>query len=192
MNTAAKVNTLVWLHPSHAEGLARLAEENDFAEWRWLAEERQRLRVPHSEPTPQEIRVSALDQRPVLWPRMGLLTETAMRARLALPDLAGPWPPFTAEEAQAQRLSGRRPGSPNEHFGAKLMLDIAADVVDSARLAAYRVSEPAVRLLQQENLIGPRPARSKQARARKLELQGQIYTVGRIARESIAALLSNG
>ncbi|WP_329235793.1 hypothetical protein [Streptomyces canus] len=192
MNAVAKVNTLVWLHPSHAEGLARLAGENDFAEWKWLAEERQRLGLPKSEPTPEELRVSVLTLRPDVWPRMGHLTETAMRARLALPDLAGPWRPFTAEEAQAQRLSGRRPGTPNEHFGAKLMLDIAADVVDSARLAACRVSEPAVAALHRENLIGLRPSRSKQARARKLELQGQIYTVGRIARESIATLLSNG
>ena len=161
MNAFAKVNTLVWLHPSHAEGLAALAGENDFAEWRWLAEQRQRLGLPRGEPTPEEIRVSVLTLRPDLWPRMGQLTETAMRARLALPDLAGPWPPFTAEEAQAQRLSGRRTGSPNENFGAKLMLDIAADVVDAARLAAYRVSEPAVRSLQQENLIGLRPSRSK-------------------------------
>ncbi|MFC8668692.1 hypothetical protein [Streptomyces sp. NPDC057199] len=192
MNAVAKVNTLVWLHPFQAEGLARLAGENDFAEWQWIAEERQRLRLPKSEPTPEEIRVSALTMRPEWWPRMGQLTETAMSARLALPDLAGPWLPFTPEEAQAQRLSGRRPGSPNEQFGAKMMLDIAADVVDAARLAAYRVSEPTVSALRQENLIGSRPARSKQAHARKLELQGQIYTVGRIARESITTLLSGG
>ncbi|MFM9625341.1 hypothetical protein ACKI14_46405 [Streptomyces turgidiscabies] len=192
MNAVAKVNTLVWLDPSQAAGLARLAGENDKAEWRWLAEERRRIGLHPSEPTPEEIRVSVLTLRPDLWPRMGLLTETAMRARLALPDLAGPWPPFTAEEAQAQRLSGRRPGTPNEHFKAKLMLDIAADVVDGARLAAYRVSEPVVTALHRENLIGLRPSRSKQARARKLELQGQIYTVGRIARESIATLLSSG
>lgn len=115
-----------------------------------------------------------------------------MRARLSLPDLSGPWRPFTTEEAQAQRLTGRRTGSPNESFGAKLMLDIAADVVDAARLAAYRVSEPAVDALQRENLVGLRPSRSKHALARKLELQGQIYTVGRIARESIATLLNDG
>ncbi|WP_331720792.1 hypothetical protein OG762_52170 (plasmid) [Streptomyces sp. NBC_01136] len=192
MNAIAKINTLVWLHPSHAEGLARLAGENDRAEWEWLAEERQRLGLRNGEPTPEEIRVSMLMRRPDWWPRMGQLTEAAMRARLALPDLAGPWRPFTAEEAQAQRLSGRRPGSPNERYGAKLMLDIAADVVDAARLAACRVSESAVMALQRENLIGLRPSRSKRARARKLELQGQIYTVGRIARESIATLLSDG
>ncbi|MFK0160693.1 hypothetical protein ACIQVK_52760 [Streptomyces sp. NPDC090493] len=192
MNAVAKVNTLVWLHAEQAAELARISGENNLAEWQWLAEERRRLGLPLSEPTPEETRVAVLTLRPDLWPRMGLLTETAMRARLALPDLAGPWDPFTAEEAQAQRLSGRRPGSPNEHFGAKLMLDIAADVVDGARLAAYRVSEPAVRALQQENLVGLRPSRSKRARARKLELQGQIYTVGRIAREAIATLLGDG
>lgn len=192
MNTVAKVNTLVWLHPDHADGLAHLAGENDRAEWDWLAEERQRLGLRRGDPTPEEIRVAVLTRRPEWWPRMGLLTEAAMRARLSLPDLSGPWRPFTTEEAQAQRLTGRRTGSPNESFGAKLMLDIAADVVDAARLAAYRVSEPAVDALQRENLVGLRPSRSKHALARKLELQGQIYTVGRIARESIATLLNDG
>ncbi|MFF4709580.1 hypothetical protein [Streptomyces sp. NPDC001297] len=189
MNAVAKVNTLVWIHPLHAQGLISLAEENDRAEGEWLAEQRRLHRLPHGEPTPEEIRITLLTLRPEVWPRMGHLTEAAMRARLAKPDLAGPWQPFSVEEAQAQRLSGRRTGSPNEYFGTKLMLDISADVVDAARLAAYRVSEPAVSSLRQENLIGPGRSRSKKARARMLELQGQIYTVGRIARESIAALL---
>ncbi|MHC3394714.1 hypothetical protein ACLQ2E_35435 [Streptomyces lavendulocolor] len=187
---AGKVNSFVWVSEEDAGALRQLARENAALEAAWVASQRERLDVPPHEPTPEHVRLEALRLRPTEWPGESHLVEASMRVRLGAPDLAGPWPPFTAEEREAQRLSGRRPGTPNEGFTDKLALDISPDVIESARLASYRVSEPVVRQLRAENLIGPGASRSRAARARRAELQAKIYTVGRIAREAIQLVLA--
>ncbi|WP_438297919.1 hypothetical protein [Streptomyces sp. HUAS TT7] len=186
---AGRLNTFVWVHAEQAEALRTIASENARAEADWLASERERLRLHPAEPTPEPIRREAFRLRPQQWPGQSYLVETAMRARLAAPDLAGPWAPFTPEEREMQRLAGRRPGTPNAHFGDKLALDLTPELVDSAQLAAYRVSAPTVARLYAENLIGPGASRSRAARARREQLQAQIFTLGRIAREAINLII---
>lgn len=185
----AKVNIFVWMRSDHAQALRDIAEENARRERKWLAEQREALGLLPDEPTPENLRLEVLRLRPDTWPGESQLVDAAMRVRLSAPDLAGPWEPFTPEEREKQRLSGRRTGSPNENFGAKMALDLSTEVVDAALLAAYRVSQPVVAQMWAERLIGPRPKRSREALARKRELQARIFTLGRIARESIATLV---
>lgn len=187
--TVAKANTFVWLHRRHAEALRRIAAENSRLERAWLAEQRESLGLRSGDPTPEKLRALVLRLRPERWPGESHMVEAAMRVRLAAPDLAGPWSPFTPDELETQRLSGRRTGSPNEQFGDKMALDIAADVVEFAQLAAYRISQPIIEKMHTEKLIGPRPKRSREAVARKCELQAQVYTLGRIAREAIVSIV---
>lgn len=189
--TAGKLNTFVWLHPSQGAALRSIARANAHAEAEWIASERERLGIRPDEPTPEAVRLEAFALRPGTWPTASHLVEAAMRRRLSAPDLAGPWPPFTSDERESQRLSGRRPGTPNERFTDKIAVDIAPDVIASAQLAAYRVSQPVVAQLRAENLIGPGASRSRAARARREELQSQIFTVGRIAREAINRLTAS-
>ncbi|MER7952334.1 hypothetical protein ABTY59_33575 [Streptomyces sp. NPDC096079] len=186
---AGKVNTFVWLRARQATALRDLSRRNAAAEAAWLHSQRELNKVHPDEPTPEPIRLEAFQLRPHTWPRESHLVETAMRKRLAASDLSGPWAPFTASEREAQRLAGRRSGTPNEGFDDKLALDLAPEVVDLARLASHRISEPIVNQLRAENLIGPGASRSRQARARREELQAQIYTLGRIAREAIALVV---
>ncbi|NWF30862.1 hypothetical protein HW130_32235 [Streptomyces sp. PKU-EA00015] len=186
---SGKVNTFVWLHKWQGDELRRIARENAAAEAAWVDAERARLGLALDAPTPQAVRLEALALRPGTWPGASHLVEASMRVRLAAPDLAGPWAPFRPSEQEAQRLAGRRPGTPNEQFTDKIAVDIAPDLIASAQLAAYRVSEPVVAQLHAENLIGSGASRSRAARARRAELQAQIYTVGRIAREAITRLI---
>lgn len=188
---AGKVNTYVWLHKWQGDGLRHLARENAKAESAWIASQRERLGLHPTDPTPEVVRLEALSLRPGTWPGESHLAEASMRVRLSAPDLAGPWAPFTPSELESQRLPGRRTGSPNENFTDKIAIDIAPDVIASARLAAYRVSEPVIAQLRAENLIGPGASWSRRARDRREELQAQIYTVGRIAREAITRLISS-
>ncbi|MFD5372100.1 hypothetical protein [Streptomyces sp. NPDC127103] len=187
--TAGKLNTFVWLHTWQGDALRRIARENAAAEVAWVGAERERLGVAPNAPTPEHIRLEALALRPGTWPGASHLVEASMRVRLAAADLAGPWAPFTPSEREAQRLAGRRTGTPNERFADKIAVDIDPGLIASAQLAAYRVSEPVVAQLRAENLIGPGASRSRAARQRKAELQAQIYTVGRIAREAITRLI---
>ncbi|OII64316.1 hypothetical protein BJP40_00155 [Streptomyces sp. CC53] len=187
---AGKLNTFVWLHKWQGDELRRIARQNAAAEADWVNAERERLGVAPHAPTPEHIRLEALALRPGPWPGASQLVEAAMRVRLSAPDLAGPWPPFTPDEQEAQRLAGRRPGTPNERFDDKIAVDIDPALIASAQLAAYRVSAPVVAQLRAENLLGPGAARSRAARARKAELQAQIYTLGRIAREAITLVIT--
>ncbi|WP_073229336.1 hypothetical protein [Streptomyces sp. NBRC 110465] len=188
--TAGKLNTFVWLHTSQGDALREIARNNARAEAAWIADQRERLNLGPDDPTPEAVRREALALRPGTWPGASHLVEASMRVRLAAPDLAGPWQPLTPDERETQRLAGRRIGTPNQHFADKIAVDIAPDIIDAARLAAYRVSEPVIAQLRAENLIGPGASRSRAARARRDELQAQIYTLGRIAREAINRLIS--
>ncbi|WP_326655708.1 hypothetical protein [Streptomyces sp. NBC_01750] len=188
--TAGKVNTFVWLHKWQGAALRQLARDNAATEAAWIASQRERLGVRPTDPTPEPVRLEALARRPETWPGESHLVEASMRVRLAAPDLAGPWVPFTPTELESQRLSGRRPGTPNQRFTDKIAVDIAPGVIASAQLAAYRVSEPVIAQLRTENLIGPGASRSRRARDRREELQAQIYTVGRIAREAITRIIA--
>lgn len=185
-----KVNTFVWLHPDHAEKLREMARQNARFEAAWLLEQRDALGLSEREPTPEELRLDILDLRPNNWPGESHLVTAAMRRRMTEDPLADPWPPFTEAERKFQRLAGRRTGTPNEGFGDKIALDLPADLVESAQLAAYRISQPIVATLRAENLIGRNPKRSREALARKRQLQADIYTLGRIIRESITKIVA--
>ncbi|MER7049931.1 hypothetical protein [Streptomyces jumonjinensis] len=187
--TIGKHNTFVWVHRSDGDALRTMAEANRHEEMAWIAEQCERAGLHPSEPTPELIRLEALALRPGTWPTQSNLLEAAMRVRLAAPDLVGPWVPFTHEEREAQRLPGRRYGTAKQKFTDKLALDIDPVLVDHGHLAAYRISEPIVAELIAENLVGPGASRSRAARQRREELQAQIYTLGRVVREALAAIV---
>ncbi|MFE9484504.1 hypothetical protein ACFYNM_38730 [Streptomyces spororaveus] len=186
---AGKLNTFVWVHEEDANALRELSGANAAREAAWLTAQRERLGLSEGEPTPKPLRLELLRLRPVRWPGQSHLVEASMRVRLSRPDLVGPWSPFTPEERESQRLSGRRPGTPSERFTDKLALDLDPELVNFAQLASHRISEPIVSQLRAENLLGPGRSRSRAARLRREELQAQIYTLGRIIREAIALVL---
>uniref|UniRef100_UPI003F490DF1 hypothetical protein n=1 Tax=unclassified Streptomyces TaxID=2593676 RepID=UPI003F490DF1 len=183
-----KRNVVVWLDEESANALGAMAEANVDAQNEWLAEQRAALGVQDGDPTPEDVRLEMMALRPDNWPGESLLLESAMRRRLALPDLAGPWVPLTERELAIQRLPGRRIGTPTQKFDRKLAFDLDPHLVLQALTAAYRVSEPVVTALIRENLVGPRPRRSREALARKRALQADIYTLGRIVREAICLI----
>ncbi|WP_327389139.1 hypothetical protein [Streptomyces sp. NBC_01207] len=187
---AGKRNTFVWVHEEDADALRELGAANAAREAAWLTSMREQLGVAEDDPTPEPLRLELLRLRPVQWPGQSHIVEASMRVRLSHPDLAGPWAPFTPEERERQRLSGRRPGTPSERFTDKLALDLDPELVDLAQLASHRISEPIVSRMHAENLLGPGRSRSRLARLRREELQAQIYTLGRIAREAIALVLN--
>ncbi|MFC9298480.1 hypothetical protein ACFTWH_27960 [Streptomyces sp. NPDC057011] len=186
---AGKRNTFVWVHEEDAKALRDLCGDNAAREAAWLASQREQLGLTEGEPTPEPLRLELLRLRPARWPGQSHIVEASMRVRLSRPDLVGPWVPFTPAERESQRLSGRRPGTPSERFSDKLALDLDPELVDLAQLASYRISEPIVSQMHAENLLGPGRSRSRRARLRREELQAQIYTLGRIAREAIALVL---
>ncbi|MEU9079985.1 hypothetical protein AB0D22_35585 [Kitasatospora sp. NPDC048538] len=189
MRTSDIVNTFAWVHVDQAKKLRDLARRNAHLENSWLLDRRAALGLGENEPTPEHIRIEMLTLRPDNWPGESLMVTAAMRRRMAEAPLAGTWPPFTDQERAAQRLAGRRPGTPDEHFGDKFALDLPADLVSAAQLAAHRLSEPVVAKLHAENLIGSGRSRSKKSVTRRLELQGQIWTLGRVIRESITMIV---
>ncbi|WP_031078066.1 hypothetical protein [Streptomyces sp. NRRL WC-3742] len=182
-------NTFVWVHRDQAAKLREMARLHADLEYSWLLDQRATLGLGDDEPTPEHIRIEMMALRPDNWPGESLMVAAAMRRRMAAEPLAGYWEPFTPQERAAQRLPGRRTGTPDERFGDKLALDLPVDLVDSAQLAAYRLSEPIVAALRAEHLVGPDRSRSKKATARRLELQAQIWTLGRVIRESITMIV---
>ncbi|MFD0409942.1 hypothetical protein [Kitasatospora sp. NPDC127116] len=183
------INTFVWVHIDQAKKLREMARFHAGLERSWLLDRRAALGLADSEPTPEHVRIEMLTLRPDNWPGESLMVSAAMRRRMMEKPLAGAWPPFTEQERAAQRLAGRRTGTPDEGFGDKLALDLPTELVGAAQLAAYRLSEPIVIALRDENLVGPRRSRSKESAARRLELQGQIWTLGRVIRESITMIV---
>ncbi|MGW1767199.1 hypothetical protein ACWCQL_24410 [Streptomyces sp. NPDC002073] len=182
---AGKLNTFVWVHEEQATALRSMSDANADRESAWLHEQRGALGLSENQPTPEHLRLEILRLRPLQWPRQSHLVEESMWLRLSQPDLAGPWLPFTPRERESQRLSGRRPGTPSEKFGDKLALDLDPELVELAQLASHRISEPIVRQLHAENLLGPGRSQSRTSRLRREELQAKIYTLGRVVREAI-------
>ncbi|MGW3201948.1 hypothetical protein ACWDBD_47030 [Streptomyces sp. NPDC001118] len=179
---------VVWLTTAQYTWLEGVSADSAAAEAAWLTQQRERLAVPAGEPLPLAVHLELADTRPHRWPRQVHLVNNAIRTRLALPDMAGPWPPWTDDERKRHGVRGRRTGTPHQGFDRKCSYDLDTHLVDSARLAADRVSEPAIRALKDERLIGPSRRRGLAATARREELQAQIYTLGRIIRQGINLL----
>lgn len=179
---------VVWLTTDQDAWLETTAKDNTATEAAWLAEQRERLAIPDGEPLPLAVHLELADTRPRLWPRQVHLVNNAIRTRLSLPDLAGPWRPWTNDERNRHAVRGRRIGTPNQGFDIKCSYDLDSVAVDMARLAADRYSEPFIAALKAERLIGPSRRRGLAAAARREELQAQIYTLGRIIRQGINLL----
>lgn len=180
-----RINVPVWLYLEQAHFLRARAGENLRREREWLAVQRESMGLKINEPSPPGLRVALLELRPVEWPGESHMVESAMRERLQQSPLAGPWASLTEEERSVAGLSGRKIGSAQQDFDTLLSFDLDSGLVESARLAAHRISEPVVAALIRENLVGRGASRSKDSVARKIELQAEIYTLGRIIRESI-------
>ena len=179
---------VIWLTTAQYAWLEAVSVDNEGAEAAWLADQRERLGIPQDEPLPLALRLEVAATRPQRWPRQVHLVNDAIRTRLSLPDLAGPWKPWTPQERELHHLAGRRIGTPRQGFDMKASYDLDTTTVEAARLAADRVSEPAIAALKAERLIGPSARRSRAATARRTELQAQIYTLGRIIRQGINLL----
>ncbi|MEU6332792.1 hypothetical protein ABZ851_36930 [Streptomyces sp. NPDC047049] len=158
---------VVWLTTDQYTWLETTAGDNAAAETAWLADQRERLAIPDGQPLPEALHLELADTRPHRWPRQVHLVNNAIRIRLALPDLAGPWPPWTDDERKRHRIRGRRTGTPHQGFDRKCSYDLDTHLVDAARLAADRVSEPAIRALKNERLLGPSRRRGLAAAARR-------------------------
>ncbi|MFD8026150.1 hypothetical protein ACFV6G_37765 [Streptomyces lavendulae] len=135
----------------------------------------------------RQARMEAADVRPDLWPALDVLMGRALRARLQLPDTAGPWLPLTPAELTRLSLSGRWPAclSGCEHGTAERAFTLDEDLVLWLRTAAWRISEPILRELEEKNLIGLQRDMSEEARAERERLAAQLYPSSRIAREAV-------
>jgi len=172
-----------------ALALANSAGANEDAERSWLAAERKRRNLSARTPTPIALRLEALQRRPLEWGRACHLVDAAVLAVLRRPELCGPWRPLTEREQAEQRLGGRRIGSTNEGFPYVVCLDLSPETAGALVLAALRASAPAIAALVDENLVGLGACRSRRCRTRKEELQGKIFTTGRIIREAIVLVM---
>ncbi|MFF0142660.1 hypothetical protein ACFYRN_40285 [Streptomyces sp. NPDC005227] len=135
----------------------------------------------------RQARMEAAEVRSVHWPALDVLMERALKERLELPDLAGPWLPLTAGERTRLSLSGRWPAclSGLEHGTAERAFTLDETVVLRLRTAAWRVSEPVLKELEEKNLIGPQADLSEQAREERDRLAVKLYPSSRIAREAV-------
>ena len=135
----------------------------------------------------RQARMEAAAVRPVRWPALDVLMERALKQRLQLPDLAGPWLPLTPQELARLSLSGRWPAclSGCEHGTAERAFTLDEDLVLQLRTAAWRVSEPVLKELEEKNLIGPQRDLSDEAREERDRLAALLYPSSRIAREAV-------
>jgi hypothetical protein len=101
--------------------------------------------------------------------------------------LAGPWLPLTAGERTRLSLSGRWPAclSGCENGTAERAFTLDDKVVLQLRTAAWRVSEPVLKELEEKNLIGPQAHLSEEARVERDRLGAKLYPSSRIAREAV-------
>ncbi|MCX4885989.1 hypothetical protein [Streptomyces sp. NBC_00847] len=158
------------------ERATELAEPMDTPQWERAVA---RLR--------RQARMEAAEVRPVRWPALDVLMERALKERLQAEDLAGPWMPLTAGERTRLSLSGRWPAclSRCEHGTAERAFTLDDKVVLQLRTAAWRVSEPVLKELEEKNLIGPHADLSEEARVERDRLAAKLYPSSRIAREAV-------
>ncbi|MFJ8855174.1 hypothetical protein [Streptomyces sp. NPDC102437] len=133
----------------------------------------------------RQARIEAAEVRPVRWPALDVLMERALKERLQLPDLAGPWLPLTAGERTRLSLSGRWPACLSGLSTAERAFTLDENVVLQLRTAAWRVSEPVLKELEEKNLIGPQADLSEAAREERDRLAAKLYPSSRIAREAV-------
>ncbi|MEV5348968.1 hypothetical protein [Streptomyces achromogenes] len=170
------------------------AEETEYVNTR-TAEEAESLTEEEGSPAWERavarirraVRVEAAGHRPEWWPSLDVLMGEALEARLKLPDLAGPWPPLTNFERARLSLTGRWPAclSGLEHGTAERSFTLNVDLVLRLRTAAWRISEPILKELEEKNLTGPSRDLSEEARAERDRLAALLYPPSRIAREAV-------
>lgn len=158
------------------ERAAALTEPVDTPQWERAVS---RLR--------RQARMEAAEVRPVRWPALDVLMERALTERLQLPDLAGPWLPLTPGELTRLSLSGRWPAclSGCERGTAERAFTLDEDLVLQLRTAAWRISEPVLKELEEKNLIGPQRDLSEEAQEERERLAAKLYPSSRIAREAV-------
>ncbi|MFJ2833596.1 hypothetical protein ACIPC1_39665 [Streptomyces sp. NPDC087263] len=135
----------------------------------------------------RQARMEAAEVRPVRWPALDVLMGRALQERLQLPDLAGPWLPLTPGELTRLSLSGRWPAclSGCEHGTAERAFTLDEDLVLQLRTAAWRISEPVLKEMEEKHLIGPQRDLSEEAQAERERLAALLYPSSRIAREAV-------
>lgn len=132
-------------------------------------------------------RIEAASVRPVLWPALDVLVGRALAARLAVADLAGPWPALTEQEEARLSLAGRWPVAVSGlEFGTverAFTLDVG--LVKRLRTAAWRVSEPVLDELADKGLTGPTASLSEEQLAERTRLAELLFPASRIVREAV-------
>lgn len=135
----------------------------------------------------RQARMEAAEVRPDRWPSLDLLMERALEARLQLPDTAGPWLALSRAEQTRLSLSGRWPAclSGCEYGTAERAFTLTENLVLRLRTAAWRISEPVLKELEEKGLTGPQRDLSEEAQAERERLAAQLYPSSRIAREAV-------
>src|SRR5581483_11392666 len=93
----------VWVTASQAGRLRLLSKQHREEQAATLAEMR-REGIPA-----RDARMQIMAMRAEHWPNLEDVVAAAVAARLAEPDLAGPWRPLTAAERAEMALAGRWP-----------------------------------------------------------------------------------
>lgn len=123
---------------------------------------------------PRAARVQLALVRPDTWPPLDAVVASAVRRRLAEPDLAGPWEPLTTEEEGEMKLSGRWPGPAPEVRLVERNYLLPSELVKELRTASWRVSAAAL------SQYGPNLGTAERRRLAEL-----IHSPGRIIRQAL-------
>jgi len=128
-------------------------------------------------------RAEAARVRPERWPTQDVLVTAAVCRYLQTPDLAGPWEPLTAVELGQMRLAGRWPGPQIGGLVTERQFGFPAEVVLQVRTASYRISEPWLKQLKEEGLVGVKL--DAEDRARRDTLAANLVTPAQIIRRAL-------
>lgn len=118
------------------------------------------------------------------WPTQDVLVTRAVRTYLERPHLAGPWEPLSPAEAGRMRLAGRWPGPKMGDLVTERQFGLPVEVVLQVRTASWRISEPFLKQLEEEGLLGR--LLDAPERARRDDLAGNLLTPGQIIRDALA------
>ncbi|MEW2302111.1 hypothetical protein AB0958_19395 [Streptomyces sp. NPDC006655] len=180
---AATKRVTIHMSPDLALRISSTARSYREAEKTW-----RRLSLESATTSAQKksIRIEAELRRPTEWPTEDHLAEACLRGRMAQPDLARDWEPLTEEERVALTLPGMWPGSerPGEDFSAAFACTLDYDLVWQARTAAWRISEPWIKVILAEGL-GNLRGLSPEQRERRQALGAHVITFGAIVRQGI-------
>jgi len=179
MNENGKTNMTVWVGLTTARLLQKMSEDHRKAE---------KSHVKGLEEKSMERRAARIEGaalRAERWPTIETVVADCIRARLAEPDLCGPWHALTNTEAARLALSGRWPGPMVPGVLTERNYSLPTTLAVGLRTASWRVSEQALDLLERRGLVGAGPGLSGARLAERNELAAILHSPGRIVRQAL-------